>query len=180
MRQAIIALDRGVTRILDRTVDPVLKWAIVILIGLMTVVISIGVFFRESFTWPEEMARFAQIYVAMLGGAYAVRISAHLGIDALTRVFPPFWRHSTAIVVSLLIGAFAAIVMIGGGAQYAGNFWNQSASAMTFLSMGKHIYIALPVAGVLVIIYCIELILHSLAALLGAPGASDVHPGGKQ
>lgn len=150
---------------INRGIDTVLSRLIVGLIGLMTLVVSLEVFQRGRFSnYTEEAARFCLVYVAILGSAYAVRLNAHLGIDALTRLFPPPAKRMTAVAVNLIIMAFSLGVMIVGGVLYMKTFPDQTASALTWMKM-RYIYAALPVAGLLNLCYCAEAILRQLRGL---------------
>jgi TRAP-type C4-dicarboxylate transport system permease small subunit len=164
-----------VLQAIGEAIDNTIKWVIVILIGTMTVVVCLEVFsrgaFQYSFYWAKELARFLQVYVAIIGSSYAVKIGAHLGIDAFTRLFSPLWRHITAIIVCLFITAFSVIIMIMGGIIYMMEFSYQTASALP-IPMNA-VYVSLPIAGVLNVIYCFELIATHISKIMRPSAAGE-------
>jgi len=70
--------------------------------------------FRHPFDWPEELARFLFVWVALLGAALALRRGAHFSIEILVNKFSKRWRLTTALFIHSLLGLFILIVTIKG------------------------------------------------------------------
>ncbi len=113
-------------------------------------IVLLQVIFRYLFgsplRWTEELGRYAQVWMIMLGGAYAMRSGSHLAIDILTASLPPKVKRITDIIVYLVMIAFFAIVTLY-GIQLTLTTVKQLSPAMS-ISM-SYVYAALPVGGVL-------------------------------
>jgi TRAP-type C4-dicarboxylate transport system permease small subunit len=70
--------------------------------------------FRHPFDWPEELARFLFVWVALLGAALALRRGAHFSIEILVHRFSKRWQLITALFIHSLLGLFILIVTIKG------------------------------------------------------------------
>ena len=69
--------------------------------------------FNYSFTWALELATFIFGGLIFLGLSYGVRISAHIGVDALVKVLPRRAARVVAIVACLLCLVYTVIVFYG-------------------------------------------------------------------
>jgi len=108
---------------------------------------------RAPSSFTEELAGFLLIWISLLGASYALHTRAHLGIDLLTgKLGAPLRR----IVLTLAWGSvivFALAVMVGGGLNYVIlAFRLEQISAAMGLPMG-YVYLALPLAGLLMAIF---------------------------
>jgi TRAP-type C4-dicarboxylate transport system permease small subunit len=70
--------------------------------------------FRHPFDWPEELARFFFVWVALLGAALALKRGAHFSIEALVNRFSRRWQLCIALFIHSLLGIFVLIVTIKG------------------------------------------------------------------
>lgn len=113
-------------------------------------------------TWTEELARFLLIWVSLLGGAVAFGTKGHLGVDFFVGKFDPDARKLMMVVSHLIVLFFAAAVFLYGGWRVVGGAMEQKTSALTFLKMG-HVYMALPIAGVFMVLFTIENLIETLA-----------------
>jgi TRAP-type C4-dicarboxylate transport system permease small subunit len=92
------------------------------LCGSLMVTITLVVFlqvisryvFHHPFDWPEELARFLFVWVALLGAALALKRGAHFSIDALFKRVSRRWRLSIALFTQSLLVIFVLIVTIKG------------------------------------------------------------------
>ncbi len=71
------------TRI-DRAIIWVTSLTVIVLMLTMVASILIGVFFRyvlnAALPWPEELARFAMVWLTMLGASLVVRYGGHIAV----------------------------------------------------------------------------------------------------
>lgn len=103
---------------IDRLIVTVTSALVVALTGLMAVVVIIGVFYRyvlnDALPWPEELARYAMIWLAWLGGGLALRRGAHVATDLLVSRLTPRARRVLLFVGNVLVIGFLLIVLING------------------------------------------------------------------
>lgn len=102
--------------------------------------------FQHPFDWPEELARYAFVWVSMLGGALALARGAHFSIDLVTARFSPGTRRAVARLIHLLSAAFC-LVVAWQGAVLAWKVSEQLSAAME-ISMAIP-YAAIPAGFVL-------------------------------
>jgi TRAP-type C4-dicarboxylate transport system permease small subunit len=70
--------------------------------------------FRHPFDWPEELARFLFVWVALLGAALALKYGAHFSIEALVKRFSRRWQLLIALFIHSILGIFTLIVTLRG------------------------------------------------------------------
>lgn len=159
MIKKLLALKNGMTAVLN--------WALIIAVALLVLDVVWGVFTRyalgEQAKWTEELARFLLIWVALLGGAVAFGTKGHLGVDYFVGKLHSDSRKLMACVAQVIVLLFAATVFVYGG-------WRVVCDALAMeqmtpalgLKMG-HVYLALPIAGVFMVIYTIENLVEIVA-----------------
>src|SRR5690606_4366980 len=69
--------------------------------------------FNYSFVWALELAMFTFAGLIFLGLSYGVRVSAHIGVDALIKVLPKPVARIAGIVAYLLCLVYTVIVFYG-------------------------------------------------------------------
>lgn len=93
------------------------EWLVAFLLAAMTVITFIQVVaryvFNYSFVWALELTTFLFGGLIFIGISYGVRVGAHIGIDALTKLLPRGVARIVAIIATLLCLVYAAIVFVG-------------------------------------------------------------------
>lgn len=133
-------------KLIDENLEEVL---LVFLLSLMSVLIGVQIIMRyvvgESLTWSEELARYCFIWATYIGVSYAVKVGAHIRVDAVTNMLPPSTRRYVNLFSYFMFIVFAALVMKEGYALTVKIFsFGQESSALG-LPMG-YIYMA-PTVG---------------------------------
>lgn len=139
------------------TITKYLGILLVGLLALMTLDVLWGVFTRYVFSdqasWTEELARYLLIWIGILGAAYATEKNMHPAIELLKPSLSDSKQKRLALVVDLLILAFALCVMVIGGSRliYITYFLGQSSPAM---GLPMHlVYAVIPLSGALILYY---------------------------
>ena len=90
---------------LGRVVNEIEETAIAVLLGLMTVITFINVVLRYVFNtgliWGLEAVTFLFAWLVLFGVSYAVKVTAHLGVDAVINLFSPPMRRVRANFANL-------------------------------------------------------------------------------
>ena len=73
-------------------------------------------FFRITWNWIEEVARFLFLWMVWIGAGYAAKCRAHLKIEAFTAMLPASLRSKVDLLSLLIWIAFAAFLAWTGGA----------------------------------------------------------------
>lgn len=117
--------------------------------------------FNDTPTWAEGLALQLVLYVTALGVAVGVRDAGHIGLESLVTLLPERFR----LKIEVLIHAFVALFgffMITSGWLWTRMKWDEL-DPMLGVSAGWD-YLALVIAGVLIVLFSFE---HILALLRG-------------
>ncbi len=147
-------------------IDKLLSNFLVFLMAAIVLVVTWQVFTRFLMTSPssytEELARFLLIWIGVLGGAYALRTRAHLGIDIMTTKLHGRQKDMLMIGIYLAIILFSALILVIGGIKLVSlTFTLKQISASLGIKMG-YIYTVLPLSGTIMIIYSLDVILDAI------------------
>ena len=97
--------------------------AIAVLLGLMTLLTFVNVIFRYVFNsliiWSLEVVLILFAWLVMFGVAYAFKVTAHLGVDAVTNILPPALRRATALLAGAICILYAVLLLKGCWDQFA-------------------------------------------------------------
>lgn len=144
-----------------------LEYALIVAVALLVADVVWGVFTRHALgqqaDWTEELARFLLVWVTLLGGAVAFGVKGHLGVDYFVERFHPEARKAIAVLGHLIVLFFAVAIFLYGGIQIVRDalVMEQVTPALGW-KMG-YVYLALPFAGVFMVIYTIDNLLETLA-----------------
>ncbi len=128
-------------------------------IALMAVLVAdvfLGVWSRyvmhATFQWYDEVARLCFVWMIFLGAAVAVRRGAHFRLHLLVDRFGPVTRRRVELLGTLVVVAFAAVLLAGGIAIFP--IARRQVTDALEISM-VWFYGALPVGGALMILFAI-------------------------
>ncbi len=116
----------------------------VLIVPVAMQILSRYVGFVPRYIWTEEIARFAFIWIIMVGAAIAVRDGSHFDVDLLPEAKSRAGRLLAKLIVNLSIG-FAGLIFLVWGWDFAvlGSRQRSEIASLPMLS----IYIAWPWAG---------------------------------
>ncbi|PIE11693.1 MAG: TRAP transporter permease DctQ [Rhodobacterales bacterium] len=98
-------------------IDGIEETLIAAILGLMTLVTFVNVvlryLFNESLIWGLEVVLILFAWLVLLGMSYAMKKTAHLGVDAITSLLAPSPRRVVAVIAGLACVLYAALLMKG-------------------------------------------------------------------
>ncbi|MEM9148550.1 MAG: TRAP transporter small permease [Pseudomonadota bacterium] len=102
------------------------------ILGAMTLITFANVIARYVFNanilWALELTVFLFAWLVLLGASYCVKITAHLGVDALVNLFsPPVQKALTLVAVACCL-LFAGLLLKG-----SWDYWHKFATTASFL-----------------------------------------------
>jgi TRAP-type C4-dicarboxylate transport system permease small subunit len=152
----MLALLRSARQILVKT----LEWLVIGLLAVLVLDVLWQVFsryvLRRPSSWTDELATLLIIWVALLGASVAFLQQGHLGVDYLVAKLPPRLRLPSEIIVHVVVGFFAATILIYGGSKLVAlTLLTQQVSPALGVKMG-HVYLALPVSGSFILLFSLE------------------------
>lgn len=113
--------------VLGRAVHEFEETAIAVILAGMTLITFINVVLRYVFqtglTWGLEATSFLFAWLVLFGVSYAVKVTAHLGVDAVVNMFAPATRRVLALIAAAICIAYAGLLMKGAW-DYWANFAN--------------------------------------------------------
>jgi tripartite ATP-independent transporter DctM subunit len=138
----------GVGRAFDLSLESI---CLGLLVGTVVVAL-VQVFFRyvlnASLSWPEELARWAFVWLVFLGMAWGFRRDSHIAIDLFPKLSSA-WRHRQALVVRIVIVAAAVALIVHGLDLVGRSSYVSPALKWPF----RYLYLAVPTGAALVVLY---------------------------
>lgn len=112
---------------LGRFVNEIEETAIALILGIMTLITFTNVVLRYGFNtglvWGLEAVTFLFAWLVLFGVSYAVKVTAHLGVDAVTNLLAPGPRRLLALSCGVICIIYSALLMKGAW-DYWANFAN--------------------------------------------------------
>ncbi len=138
--------------------NKVIEWLLVTIFSLLVIDVVWQVISRYAVGKPssftEEFARFALIWLTVLGAAYINgQKEGHLSMDFLLSKLPENKRHSRQKVIQIIMAIFALIIMVigGGNLVYTTLSLGQISSALN-VPLG-YVYSIVPICGMIIIFF---------------------------
>ena len=128
-----------------------------LLMAVLSVVVFLGVFSRyvlnDPWQWTEEAARIAFLWVVFLGASVGVRRGLHFRFTLLLDNLRPAWKRPLEIFANLWVIFFAGTMAVKGLSFALLNF---AQLTPTLVIPWGWVYMAVPLGGVLMILYALE------------------------
>ena len=107
---------------MGKSLNKIMEWTVVVLLSIMLTSVLWGVLTRYIFadqsSWTDELARFALIWVSILGAAYVSGKKAHITIDLLPKRTSEKRKLQLEVITSVIIAVFVLAIFIIGGLRY--------------------------------------------------------------
>lgn len=143
-----------------RLLNTAIEWLLATIFSLLVLDVVWQVVSRyvvgKSSSFTEEFARFALIWLTVLGAAYINgQREGHLSMDFLLSKLPEAKRHGRQKVIQILMAVFALIIMVigGGNLVYTTLSLGQLSSALK-VPLG-YIYAIVPLSGLIIIFFSV-------------------------
>jgi TRAP-type C4-dicarboxylate transport system permease small subunit len=150
-----------------RLLDKLLKVLVTSCMALMVIVVTWQVVSRYALgdpsQWTEEVARMLLIWVGLLGGVYAYREKAHLGLDLLYQKVGFVGKRRLDIFTDIICGLFALGVLVVGGGSLVQLTWELKQTTAALGIPMAWVYSVLPLSGVLIVYYSIASLMQNKA-----------------
>ena len=149
-------------------------WLCVLSIIVMTVLIAVGVFSRYVLGigafYAEPISIFLAIQLSFYGAAACYRANAHLSLDFVVKQLPPAGQLAMSYLVHVLMAGFAAFMVYYGSNLVATTFF-QTYPEFQYIRVGL-VYTAIPLAGLITLLFVIEKVMSSGASTAFNLGAN--------
>ncbi len=115
---------------------------------------------RGQTPWTEEVAINLMLWVSMLGASVAYGAKAHLGVDYFVGKLHPQAQALAEVLVNVIVGVFAAVVLLGGGAILVRETLAANVILPAMQIKAGYMYLAVPISGVFILLFCVENIIE--------------------
>ncbi len=149
------------------------RWALILLLAAMSVIIFTNVVLRyttsQSIEWAEEVSRHMMIWLTFIGAGPVLRYGGHIAVENLQDALPRPAAIALRIVVAALLFAFFGF-MVWYGWLYMERTMFQL-TAVTQIPFA-YIYSAMLIGGVLLIVHWLLVV---RGYVMNRAFASDAH-----
>lgn len=149
-------------KIIDTIFNKILRFMevfLIIIFALLVLDVLWQVFSRyllnTSFSWTEEFARFALIWLAILGAAYLNGKREHLSMDFLYQKFSASNKKKVSLLIEVFVLLFALVIMVIGGFNLVYTTLHLEQLSGTLRIPLGYVYAIFPVSGVLIICFSV-------------------------
>jgi TRAP-type C4-dicarboxylate transport system permease small subunit len=164
-RDAIAALALA-DRLLQRLTGLVVAAALLLMCTVIITIVIARYGFGIALFWGEELARYTMIYMALLGGAVALRTHQHPRLTIVVDMLPASARRIVGMVVNLLI-ALTLVVLVWNGIDIVLEEGVMRTPALRIRYFW--VYLAIPVGAAVMLL--------QLVAMQFLPGVLDLSGG---
>jgi TRAP-type C4-dicarboxylate transport system permease small subunit len=149
------------------------RWALILLLAAMSVIIFTNVVLRytthESIEWAEEVSRHMMIWLTFLGAGPVLRYGGHIAVENLQDALPRVGGIALRVMVAaLMFGFFGFMVWYGWLYMQRTMFQLTAVTQIPF----AYIYSAMAIGGVLLIVHFLLIV---KGYVLRRQFASDAH-----
>ncbi len=122
-----------------RAINSIEETAIMVFLGLMVGLVAADLALRKitgtGIDWALEAAGLLFAALVFFGASYCIKISAHLGVDAILNAVPRPIRRALGFFAALVCVAYAALLLKGAWDDWA-NYANLPRTKGTWLPTG--------------------------------------------
>lgn len=181
---------------LKKAMIKLLEWTVIVLFAVLVLDVLWGVLSRASgglvdklikrgyepwsflphgqTPWTEEVAINLMMWVSLLGAAVAYGAKAHLGVDYFVGKLHPDARKIVDVVVNIIVGFFAAVILIGGGYMLVSEAFGKQVILPALQIKAGYMYLAVPISGLFILLFCIENIIEIISGQESVPEIPEV------
>ena len=149
------------------------KYAIIVMVPIMTGIIFVQVVlryvFQSPFSWAEELARYLLIWITCLGSACAIRDGMHISISYLRSKLQDSAQTAVTVVIYVVTLGFF-ICCIKEGLLFSLAQWTQRSTAMQIPMTFP--YIAIPLGFGIMFLVALECLIDELRNSVGGNTAT--------
>ena len=117
-----------------RGVNQIEETLIAVLLALMTLITFANVIaryvFNDNILWALEATVFLFAWLVLLGASHCVKITAHLGVDAVVNLASPELRKALTLLAVVFCVVFGILLLVG-----SWNYWWKFATTAAFLEV---------------------------------------------
>lgn len=127
-------MSRPLRQRLSRWINTFEETAIAVILGLMVAITFANVvaryLFHSGILWGLEATTYLFAWLVLFGVSYAVKHTAHLGVDALVNILPPRAQRLVGLLAVAICLLYVGLLLKGGW-----DYWSKFAFKLNFLEV---------------------------------------------
>lgn len=139
--------------LLDRLILIVSSFALMLLVVTVTWQVFSRYVLNDPSNWTDELARYAMVWLGLLGASYLFGTKGHLAITLLDGALKGKAHIALHLLINIISGVFVSLAMLIGGIALMVRTTQQLSPALQ-LPMST-VYSILPISAVIILIYLI-------------------------
>lgn len=145
--------ERGPLWTLLRVIRRINEGLVILIFAALCVVLFAQVIarfvFDSPFSWSEEMARYLQVWMVLMGSALCMQRGQHITIDFLTSFFPRPLERAISIAMNLIIVAYMSVIVYFSSELMEASGFQTSPAMQIPMSW---VYLSIPLSGTLLLV----------------------------
>ena len=150
-------------RFFRRFIDLV-EWCAVLLLALMVLLVSLGVFFRyvlnSALAWYDEFASYLLVWLTFYGAVVVSYRHRHIGFEVVLDRLMPNTRKIMEVVAEFFVLGFQ-VVLFYYGWLLTRKMGDETAVSLVWVKMGW-VYSVLPITGALMLLISVQRLIRLL------------------
>ena len=146
--------------LMDKILSAVCALLLLFMTALATYQVASRYIFKNPSTMSEDLLSYSFVWVSLLGTALVFGQKDHMSLTLFSDKFTGKGKLALSVFTELLIISTAVVVFLFGGRIFMGVGALQMSPTLNIQM--NWVYVILPVTGVLIIIYNIINIIHSI------------------
>lgn len=165
-------------RWLRRFIDLIEWWAVLLLV-LMVVVVSLGVFFRyvlnAALVWYDEFASYLLVWLTFYGAVVASYRRRHIGFQLVVERLLPISRRIMEFLAESFVLGFQFVLFYYGWLLTL-KMGDETAVSLVWVKMGW-VYSVIPIAGGIMLLISLQRLVRLLSGKEGRHGGEEAWTG---
>jgi TRAP-type C4-dicarboxylate transport system permease small subunit len=137
--------------LLDKSILFISSFALMLLVATVTWQVFSRYVLNDPSSWTDELARYAMVWLGLLGASYLFGVKGHLAITLLDGYLKGKAHTVLQLLINAISGAFVSLAMLKGGLALMGRTTQQLSPALQ-LPMST-VYSILPISAVIILVY---------------------------
>ena len=138
-------------------ITTVVKWVMVSMTIVIFIITTLTVFTRYVLnvvpSWSEEIPRYLLVWITYLGAGLAIKFKEHISLDVFFNLMPLRARQAGHLILNGLV-AIVAVIMVVYGIGLLNHFGDDMMESIPVTNIW--LYLAMPVSGVLMLLYLVQ------------------------
>jgi TRAP-type C4-dicarboxylate transport system permease small subunit len=152
-------MERNFRRFID-----IIEWCAVLLLALMVLLVSLGVFFRyvlnSALAWYDEFASYLLVWLTFYGAVVVSYRHRHIGFEVVLDRLMPNTRKIMEVVAEFFVLGFQ-VVLFYYGWLLTRKMGDETAVSLVWVKMGW-VYSVLPITGALMLLISVQRLIRLL------------------